>query len=141
MRHHHHNIDWGSLHLSNTQSQTIGFYQADWRKKYGSVMPEIRFQQQHLQDLFHNPKSDPLDIVSTQQSITRLQEELRNDAMTNYLHKRAVLNDLQQRELEAQLHQMVLERQQRPPYQQVGTNEQAGLGGIMDKIRWAIGAH
>jgi Spy/CpxP family protein refolding chaperone len=140
---HHHCIDWTKLHLNNSQNERIRVLQSEWSGQYGTVMPEIHFQQHHLQELFRNPQSDPLEIVSTQQSIMRLQEQLRNDAMTNYLHKRAVLSDPQQRELEAQLHEMVLERQQRS---RIGCapaepGDESGLGNIMQKIRWAIGAH
>lgn len=138
---HHHCVDWTKLNLTNSQNEKIRVLQADWNEKYGAVMPEIRFQQQHLQDLFRDPHSDPLEIVSTQQSLIRLQEQLRSDAMTNYLHKRALLSDLQQKQLETQVHEMVVERQQRPMLQPNDASDQSGLGNIMQKIRWAIGAH
>jgi hypothetical protein len=140
--HRHHGVDWQRLNLSPQQNQQIEVLQSDWQGKYCQTMPQIHRQQQHLNDLFRNPQSDPLDIVSTQQSLMRLQEQLRNEATANYLHKRALLNDGQQRLLEVQMHQMVLERQQHHIVPVNQTNEEnGGIMTIMQKVRWAIEPH
>ncbi|HEY9789783.1 MAG TPA: hypothetical protein V6D22_05255 [Candidatus Obscuribacterales bacterium] len=140
--HRHHGVDWQRLNLSPQQSQQIQVLQSDWQGHYTDEMPQIHRQQQHLNELFRNPQSDPLEIVSTQQSLMRLQEQLRNEAMANYLHKRALLSGGQQRLLEVQMHQMVVERQQHHmvPVNQ-SNDENGGIMTIMQKVRWAIEPH
>jgi Spy/CpxP family protein refolding chaperone len=132
-------VDWQRLNLSPQQGQQIQQLQSDWRGKYSSVMPQIHTQQKHLQDLFRNPQADPLEIVATQQSVMHLQEQLRNEATQNYLHKRAVLNAQQQKMLEMQMQEMVVARQNRPMAPRLsGNGENGGIMNIMEKVHWAI---
>lgn len=133
-------IDWQRLNLNQQQSQTIGSLDSDWNGKYQRLQPQIIQNQQKLQRLLPDPKSDPLEIMATQQTIARLKEQLRNDATTNYLRKRAALNEAQQHQLEGMLQQMVLERQ-RPTTPVMQADQAGGIGNIVNKIKWAIEPH
>jgi glutaminase len=105
------------------------------------IQPQIVSLQRKLRSKFADPSADPLEIMSTQQSLTRLQEELRNEAMANYLRKRALLTDNQQRQLETMMHQMVVERQAKLSPQTSQADEQNGLMNIIHKVKWAIEPH
>jgi Spy/CpxP family protein refolding chaperone len=138
----HHGIDWQQMSLSSDQHQRIQQLQSDWSGKYLNLMPQISRHQQHLHELFRNPNSDPQEIFSTQQNLMRLQEQLRNEATDNYLHKRALLNNEQQRMLQAQMHQLVIERQQRPLARNYAQPEEnGGIMNVISKVRWAIEPH
>jgi Spy/CpxP family protein refolding chaperone len=133
-------IDWQRLNLNQQQSQTIGTLDSEWNQKYQRLQPQIVGLQQKLQRLLPDPKSDPLEIMATQQTIARLKEQLRNDATTNYLRKRAALNGDQQHQLEGMLQQMVSERQ-RPAAPVMQADQNGGISNIVNKIKWAIEPH
>jgi hypothetical protein len=134
-------VDWKRLNLNQPQSDQIQQLEQQWSSQYVQLKVQIRNQQLKLRRELGDPRTDPLEIVSTQQSILRLQEQLRNEATTNYLHKRALLNEDQQHQMEAQLHQMVIERQQRAMGQKPQEDQNAGIMGLINKIRWAIDPH
>lgn len=135
-------VDWKRLNLNNQQSQQIDHLQEEWNAKYQRLQPQILTLQTRLRTKFADPSADPLEIMATQQTLARLQEELRNEAMANYLRKRAILSMQQQRQLEGMVHQMVVERQQRMMPQTSQADEQnAGLMNIMHKVQWAIEPH
>jgi hypothetical protein len=135
----HRCVDWKRLNLSTQQSQSITQLDDYWHAKYQHVQPQIMESQKKLERLLSDSKSDPLEIMATQQNIARLKEQLRNEATTNYLRKRAVLNEGQQHQLEAMLSQMVMERQHTTPM--VQADQAGGIGNIVNKIKWAIEPH
>ena len=131
-------VDWKKLNLNATQSQQIQVLESDWNGKYLKIQPEILEHQRKYAKMLMDPKSDPLEIMSTNQKIAHLKETLRNDATTNYLKKRAILNSDQQHQLETMMQQMISSRQTSvatPPT----TEEQGGFMDIIHKVRWAIG--
>lgn len=132
-------IDWTRLNLNQQQSQSITQLDSEWRAKYQQLQPQILQKQKKLQELLADSKSDPLEIMSTQQSIARMRENLRNEATTNYLRKRAILTETQQHQLEAMLQQMVMERQRATPM--VQADQAGGITNIVNKIKWAIEPH
>lgn len=132
-------VDWKKLSLSAPQSQQIQSLEQDWNGKYLKIQPDILDQQRKLTKLLMDPKSDPLEIMSTQQNIARLREQLRNEATANYLKKRAILNVEQQRQLEFMMQQMVAERQ-RGTGSMPQAEEQGGFMELIQKVRWAIQA-
>lgn len=133
-------LNWKKLNLSQPQQQQIQTLEQDWNNKYMKVQPEILEQQRKLARLLMDPKSDPLEIMASQQAIARLKEQLRNEATSNYLRKRAILNLDQQHQLEGLMQQMVAERQRQaasvPP-----PDESSGFMDIIQKVRWAIQQH
>lgn len=133
-------IEWQRLNLNQQQMQTIGSLDSDWNQKYQHLQPQIAGLQRKLERLLPDPNSDPLEIMATQQTIARLKEQLRNDATTNYLRKRATLNGDQQHQLEAMLQQMVQERQ-RPTTAVMQADQGGGISNIVNKIKWAIEPH
>ena len=104
-------INWQRLNLSPQQSQQIQVLEAQWNHDYMEIQPSIIEEQHQLTRLLSDPKSEPLEIIALQQSIARKKEHLRAAATTNYLRKRQLLNDGQQRGLEDMIHQAVAERQ------------------------------
>lgn len=133
-------LDWKKLNLSTQQTMQIQGLEQDWNSKYVKLQPEILEQQRKLAKLLMDPKSDPLEIMATNQSIARLKEQLRNEATTNYLHKRALLNSDQQHQLESMMQQMIASRQQSAT-SAPQTEEQGGFMDIIQKVRWAIQQH
>ena len=133
-------LDWKKLNLSSNQSQQITVLESDWNGKYMQLQPQIQDHQRKLARLLVDPKSDSLEIMATNQTLTRLKEQLRNEATTNYLRKRAILNQDQQHQLEGMMQLMISSRQQG-----VGSapqaEEQGGFMNIIQKVRWAIQGH
>jgi Spy/CpxP family protein refolding chaperone len=130
-------VDWKKLNLSSVQTQQIQTLEQDWNTKYMKIQPEILEHQRKLAKLLMDPKSDPLEIMATNQRIAHLREQLRNEATTNYLKKRAILNGDQQHQLEFMMQQMIATRQQSmAPVTR--TEEQDGFSDIIRKVRWAI---
>jgi Skp family chaperone for outer membrane proteins len=132
-------IDWSKLNLSSQQQQQINSLESEWKTKYSQAQPKIVEAQKKLEALLPNPKSDPLEIMATQQTVARLKENLRNDATTNYLRKRALLNETQQHQLEGMLQQMVTDRQRANSAAQ--GEQSPGIQNIVNKIKWAIEPH
>lgn len=130
-------MDWKKLNLNPNQSQQIQTLESEWNGKYMQIQPQIHDHQRKLAKLLVDPKSDSIEIMATNQTLTRLKEQLRNEATTNYLRKRAILNQDQQHQLETMMQQMISSRQQN-----VGgapqTEEQGGFMNIIQKVRWAI---
>lgn len=75
------------------------------------LQPAIVEDQRRLTRLLSDPKSDPLEIMALQQAIARKKEQLRSVATANYLRKRQVLNEDQQRSLEDMIRQVLATRQ------------------------------
>ena len=134
-------VDWKRLNLTAQQTQQIDQLTQEWNSKYMRIQPQIISLQRKIKTRFADPNSDPLEIMATQQSLARLQEELRNEAMANYLRKRSLLTEVQQRQLETMMQQMVAERQQRCMPQSNQPDEQNGFMSIIHKVRWAIEPH
>lgn len=130
-------VEWKKLSLSAPQSQQIQSLEQDWNSKYMKLQPDILEHQRKLAKLLMDPKSDPLEIMSTNQRIAHLKEQLRNEAVTNYLKKRAVLNSDQQHQLEGMMSHMIATRQQLgSPAPQ--TEEQGGFMDIIHKVNWMM---
>lgn len=104
-------VDWRRLQLSAEQNQQVQVLEAEWNQQYMEVQPSIVEEQRKLTRLLSDAKSDPLEIMSLQQSIARKREQLRAAATTNYLKKRQILNGAQQRTLEDMIRQIIAERQ------------------------------
>ena len=133
-------VDWKKLNLSTSQAHQVQTLEQDWTSKYMKIQPDILSEQKKLARLLLDPKSDPLEIMATNQRIAHLKEQLRNEATTNYLKKRAILNGDQQHQLEFMMQQMIATRQQSAaPVPQ--TEEQGGFMDIIHKVRWAIQQH
>lgn len=130
-------VDWKKLSLSQVQSQKIQELEQDWNTKYMKIQPEILEQQRKLAKLLLDPKSDQLEIMTTNQRIAHLKEHLRNEATTNYLKKRAILNNDQQHQLEGMMQQMIASKQQSAAGS-AQPEEQGGFMDIIHKVRWAI---
>lgn len=133
-------LDWKKLNLNSQQAAQIQGFEQEWNAKYIKLQPEILEHQRRLAKLLMDPKSDPLEIMATNQSIARLKEQLRNEATANYLHKRAILNSDQQHQLESMMQQMIASRQQSAT-STPQTEEQSGFMDIIQKVRWAIQQH
>ncbi len=133
-------VDWKRLNLSAQQSQQIQVLEQDWNAKYMKLQPQIVEHQRKLVHLLNDPKSDSLEIMSTQQTIARLKEQLRNEATANYLRKRALLTEIQQHQLESMMQQMVAEKQ-RTAAPSAPSDDQGGFMDLIHKVKWAIEPH
>jgi Spy/CpxP family protein refolding chaperone len=136
-----HTIDWKQLNLTPQQAQQIHVLEQDWHTKYMRLQPQILDHQRRLALLFSDPKSDQLEIITLQQSIARLQEQLRNEATANYLHKRVLLDEQQQHMLELQLQQLIANRQRAAAPTAQTSDQSGGFMDLIHKIRWAIEQH
>ncbi len=107
----HCSIDWNKLNLTAAQQQQISSLESDWNKQYSEMRPGIIEEQRHLSKLLADHTSDPVEIMSVQQNLTRKKESLSQLATTNYLKKRSVLNENQQFSLEIMVKNAVAMRQ------------------------------
>jgi hypothetical protein len=106
-----HCVDWSKLNLSPSQKTQIESLESQWNKDYNEIKPIILDEQHHLTKLLADHTSDPVEIMSVQQSIARKKEQLNGMATANFLKKRAVLNDNQQYSLELMVRNAVALRQ------------------------------
>ncbi len=104
-------INWQKLNLNPYQSAVIKNLEVEWNRVYLKLQPEIIDDQHKLTQLLTESQSDPLEIMSLQHALARKQEQLREVATANYLHKRQVLNAGQRLALEGMVQQVVAEKQ------------------------------
>lgn len=126
----HCSIDWTKLNLNPDQQAQIRNLESQWNKDYMQLQPIIVDEQRKLQQELSESRPDPVEVMALQQSIARKQEQLRAQACANYLRKRQVLNDGQQRQLENMIHQVLAERKR----MNEGRVDYAG-GGEVDGIQ------
>ena len=107
----HCSIDWTKLNLTPAQQQQITALEADWNKQYAEIRPVIIEEQRHLSKLLADHNSDPVEIMSVQQTVARKKESLNQLATANYLKKRQVLTESQQFSLEIMVKNAVSVRQ------------------------------
>lgn len=134
-------VDWQQLGLTVEQTQQIQVLESDWNSKYTKIQPQILENQKRLARLLPDAKSDPIEILSTQQNITRLREQLRNEATANYLRKRAILTDNQQHQLEGQIQRLVAEKQKAGAPTTQPDEQNNGFMSVIHKIQWVIQQH
>lgn len=103
-------INWTKLNLSPQQSERIQSLDNKWNEFYVNLQSSIVNDQRKLTQLLSDPKSDPVEIMALQQSITRKREQLRSKATATYLRKRQLLNDQQQVELQNMVKRAIAER-------------------------------
>jgi hypothetical protein len=101
---------YDKLNLAPDQAQRIQQLDADWKQNYMNLGPRLRSAQSRLTQLLASPTSDPLEVTSQQQRVNQLKETLAEQATTNYLRKRRLLNSDQRQQLEGYLRRMVAER-------------------------------
>lgn len=95
------NAPYNRLNLSPKQSEQIQSLEQQWHNTYSQLQPQLQQAQQRLVGLLAQPKSDPIEITSTQQRINQLREQLSGSATANYLRKRRLLTDGQQQQLKS----------------------------------------
>ena len=106
------NVDWTKLNLSPQQSSQIQSLEQQWYKDFNELSPQIRDEQSKLQKLLSDHNADPIQVMALQQSIARRREQLSNAAMQNYLNKRKVLDEKQQKQLEEMMRVLIISRKQ-----------------------------
>ena len=89
------------LNLSPQQMNKIQSLETQWHNTYSQLQPQLQQAQKRLVGLLAQPKSDPIEITSTQQRINQLREQLSGSATANYLRKRRLLNGGQKQQLES----------------------------------------
>jgi Spy/CpxP family protein refolding chaperone len=104
------NVDWTKLNLTPVQSSQIQTLEQQWYKDFNELSPQIRDEQSKLQKLLSDHNADPIQVMALQQSIARRREQLSNAAMQNYLNKRKVLDEKQQKQLEDMMRVMISNR-------------------------------
>lgn len=128
-------IDWSQFHLNQQQQQQLAVLDGQWDRSYSQVKPEIVTDQARLSDLLADTKSDPLEVVSLQQSIARKKEQLRSLATSIYLRKRQILNQEQQLQLEECMRQyMDAKRRQASGGSQTDAMPD-GVNNLINKVR------
>ena len=107
----HCSVDWGRLNLNPQQTSQIQTLEQDWAHKYNDLHPVIVEDQQKLQKMLADHSSDPVEVMSLQQTIARKREQLNGMATANYLKKRQLLNETQQFTLEQMIKDAVRKKQ------------------------------
>ncbi|CAN5386045.1 hypothetical protein BH11CYA1_BH11CYA1_21800 [soil metagenome] len=104
------NVDWSKLNLSPQQNSQIQALEQQWYKDFNELSPQIRDEQSKLQKLLSDHNADSIQVMALQQSIARRREQLSNAAMQNYLNKRKVLDEKQQKQLEDMMRVLISNR-------------------------------
>lgn len=124
-------VNWSRLNLNADQSKKIEELEQQWRRDYTQLKPAIAEDQAKISKLLGEHDSDPVEIMSVQASLARKREQLSALAMSNYLKKREVLSENQQRTVELMIRQAIAE-------QNNGTMAQGGpdhIQGLMQRVR------
>lgn len=104
------NVDWSKLNLTAQQNSQIQSLEQQWYKDFNDLSPQIRDEQNKLQKLLSDHNTDGVQVMALQQSIARRKEQLSNAAMQNYLNKRKVLDEKQQKQLEDMMRVLINNR-------------------------------
>ncbi len=104
-------IDWSKLNLTRDQSQAIDDLNNKWLHDYNEIQPSIKDDQRKLTELLGAHNSDPVEIMSVQQSLAHKREKLKNIAMVNYLKKRQILTDTQKHDLDLMVRDVIAQKQ------------------------------
>ncbi len=104
-------IDWSKLNLTKDQSQAIDDLNNKWLHDYNEIQPLIKDDQRKLTELLGSHNSDPVEIMSVQQSLAHKREKLKNIAMVNYLKKRQILTDTQKHDLDLMVRDVIAQKQ------------------------------
>jgi hypothetical protein len=99
------------MNLSRRQAAQIHGFDSDWNNQYRRLRPRMRDLQHRLDELLYTPKSDPLEITTTQQRISQIREQLGTQATSTYLRKRRVLNDGQRLKLDGWMRKQLSNRE------------------------------
>ena len=100
-------IDWSKLNLTAQQNTQIQGLEQQWYKEFNEISPQLRDDRVRLQKAIADHNSDPVQIMALQQSVARKKEQLSNAAMQNYLSKKKVLNETQQKQLEEMIRKVM----------------------------------
>jgi Spy/CpxP family protein refolding chaperone len=130
-------IDWSKLNLSGQQNSQIQALEQQWFKEFNEISPQLRDDRTRLQRAISDHNADPVQIMALQQSVARRKEQLSNAAMQNYLCKKKVLNDAQQKQLEEMIRREVLARKQQLYPGTNGSPEPDRLQNLMQRI-WPV---
>lgn len=103
-------LDWTKLNLTPEQSREIEQLNAQFNNEYNEIKPVIDEEKRKLTQLLADRSSDPVEIMSLEQSLNRKKAELHAQATANYLKKRQLLNEHQQCILETMIRQAVEQR-------------------------------
>ncbi|PWT94881.1 MAG: hypothetical protein C5B53_12215 [Candidatus Melainabacteria bacterium] len=128
-------VDWSKLNLTAQQSKKIEELEQQWRHDYAQLKPAISEDQAKIGKLLGEHDSDPVEIMSVQASLARKREQLSALAMSNYLKKREILSENQQRTLEIMMRQAIAEHEQNCVG---GAMTQGGpdhIQGLMQRVR------
>ena len=133
-------VDWSKLNLNNQQTKRIQELEEQWRRDYGQLKPAIYEDQRKIGRLLGEHDSDPVEIMSLQASLDRKKGQLSALALSNYLKKREVLTDNQQRTLEIMMRQAIAEKEQNSAGTALTQTSPDRIQGLMQKVRnaWTV---
>lgn len=97
------NINWERLNLTPKQERSIQVFDKEWQQMKSLIRPKLIRDQERLKLMLANPDVSDVQIRELQKQIFVKQEQLRYEALENFLAKRRLLNS-HQREI---LHEML----------------------------------
>lgn len=92
-------IEWSQLNLNDDQMKRIRELDAQWKSVEQIVRPKIIRDQQQLKNIMNNPNANEDQIRKLQKDIMVRQDQLRYEAIENFLSKRRILNQEQREKL------------------------------------------
>jgi Spy/CpxP family protein refolding chaperone len=93
-------VNWDSLGLTSSQSSEIEEREAEWKRTYATLYPQIQRDKARLRQLLNAPSSDPAEVMELQARIQDNEEKLRSEATRTFLHKKNVLTPNQRVKLQ-----------------------------------------
>jgi len=98
------NLMWEELNLTPAQEQRIKELDKKWQEVRGAIKPKLYRDQDQLKHLMLNPNASDDQIREIHKHIFVQQQQLRYEALENFLAKRRVLTQKQREKLHEKFH-------------------------------------
>jgi Spy/CpxP family protein refolding chaperone len=93
------NVNWGAMPLTATQKDAIKKHDAVWQQAFEQLYPEIVQERKRLKQLLMNPNTDHDAIFRSLQHLEDKEQELRYEAVKNFLLKKQELTPTQREQM------------------------------------------
>jgi Spy/CpxP family protein refolding chaperone len=97
------NVNWDRMPLSMEQKQAMQKHDVLWQRAFEQLYPEIQAERQRLRQLLLQPDTDHNAIFKALRQLEDKEQELRYEAVKNFLLKKEELTPAQRQQLQQQV--------------------------------------
>lgn len=98
--HLHQSVNWGAVTLSQTQKSAMQKHDAMWQRAFEQLYPEIQTERKRLHKLLMDKNTDHDAIFQALRHLEDKEQELRYEAVKNFLQKKQELTPSQRQKLQ-----------------------------------------